>query len=66
MGRQAWVVKGDMSTEAGVDGVADALLHLHAQWHILINNHGANAPTPLLDAVTQVSALPFTDRSCVT
>jgi hypothetical protein len=42
------------------------LLHLHAQWHILINNHGANAPTPLLDAVTQVSALPFTDRSCVT
>lgn len=55
MGRRVWVVVGDLSTDGGVDAVADELLRLNDHWHILVNNHGVNTTTPMTDAAAHVS-----------
>ena len=46
-GRRCWVVAADFSTAEGVAAAADELLGHAEAWDCLVNNHGANAQTPL-------------------
>jgi len=48
-GRRCWVVAADFSTAEGVAAAADELLGHAEAWDCLVNNHGANAQTPLAD-----------------
>ena len=49
-GRRCWVVAADFSTAEGVSAAADELLGHAEAWDCLVNNHGANAQTPLADS----------------
>ena len=46
-GRRCWVVAADFSTAEGGAAAADELLGHAEAWDCLVNNHGANAQTPL-------------------
>jgi chromosome segregation ATPase len=58
-GRKCWVVQADFGDEEQVKAAAAEVLAAAPSWNILVNNHGANTDTPLLQPLCGDSVTPI-------